>query len=382
MHSLYNAAQTFGLEKESKLREALRMQGVSTCALTSSWVLALGLQYYTTALLMAIASKLYLFEKASFVRKRAHVDELRAALGDGPGARVKVIAKIENLEGVQNFDEILSAADGVMVARGDLGIEIPAPKVFVAQKLMIQKCNLAGKPAITATQMLDSMISNPRPTRAEVSDVANAILDGSDAVMLSGETAKGAFPRAAVETMAEVVREAEAAMDGEALEHKQQLMMPKPAASMEAVCAAAARTAQDQAASVMLVVTETGEAPALAAKYRPTVPIVAVCVDESVARQCALLCGVIPVVVPWRGPLGDATSQYTTVNVRKVINAALDKVTKLGIVKSSSRAVVLHDADITDGAELNDWVLRVVDLAGIPSGGMTVSVSDSPSTWA
>ena len=178
---------------------------------------------------------------ASFVRKQDDIEYIRDLLGPR-GEKIKIIAKIENQEGLNNYDEILAAADGVMVARGDLRMEIPPEKVFIAQKWMIEKANIASKPIITATQMLESMTNHPRPTRAEAGDVANAVLDGTDAVMLSAESASGNFPIQAVNMMSKCCAESERCMDYKRIYNDIKLFTPSPVSTSEALAASAVST--------------------------------------------------------------------------------------------------------------------------------------------
>ena len=230
------------------------------------------------------------FIAASFVRKVSDVLAIREILEENNAEHIKIISKIENQEGVENLDEIIEVSDGIMVARGDLGVEIPTEEIPVVQKLMIKKCNEAGKPVITATQMLDSMIRNPRPTRAEVTDVANAIYDGTDAIMLSGETAAGKYPVEAVKTMATIAKRAEETM------RNRRDKINKSKNVTDAISYATCTTAMDLEVKAILSSTASGHTARMVSKFRPDCPIVATTSNESVRRQLALTWGVLPLM--------------------------------------------------------------------------------------
>ncbi|CCE64487.1 hypothetical protein TPHA_0H02840 [Tetrapisispora phaffii CBS 4417] len=232
---------------------------------------------------------------ASFIRTAEDVLHIRSVLGED-GKDIKIIVKIENQQGVNNFDEILKVTDGVMVARGDLGIEIPAPEVLAVQKRLIAKCNLAGKPVVCATQMLESMTYNPRPTRAEVSDVGNAVLDGADCVMLSGETAKGNYPINAVTTMAQTALMAENATAYLPNYDDIRNLTPKPTSTTETVAASAVAAVFEQNAKAIIVLSTSGTTARLLSKYRPDCPIILVTRNERAARFSHLYRGVYPFV--------------------------------------------------------------------------------------
>ncbi|MFP4371704.1 MAG: pyruvate kinase [Halanaerobium sp.] len=234
------------------------------------------------------------FIAASFVRKADDVIEIRKILEESGDEGIFIIAKIENQEGVENLDSILEVADGIMVARGDLGVEIPAEKVPIVQKMMIKKCNEASKPVITATQMLDSMIRNPRPTRAEASDVANAIYDGTDATMLSGESAAGKYPVESVKTMAQIAQEVE---NSESYRDKFAGKYEFAADSVTAaISLATCQTSEELGAEAIITSTGSGLTARTVSKYRPQTPIIAVTPNKRVLHQLAMTWGVSPLL--------------------------------------------------------------------------------------
>lgn len=233
------------------------------------------------------------FIAASFVRRPSDVLDIREIL-EQEKANITIFPKIENQEGIDNIEEILEVSDGLMVARGDMGVEIPPEKVPMVQKDLIRKCNKLGKPVITATQMLDSMQRNPRATRAEASDVANAIYDGTDAVMLSGETAAGLYPEEAVKTMRNIAVSAEAAQDYKKLLSDRTKLVET--SLVNAIGISVAHTALNLNVKAIVAATESGSTARTISKYRPHSDIIAVTPSEKTARQCAIVWGVYPVV--------------------------------------------------------------------------------------
>lgn len=234
------------------------------------------------------------FIAPSFIRKAEDVLELRELLDNNQGNYIQIIPKIENHEGVNNIDQILDVSDGLMVARGDLGVEIPPEEVPLVQKELIKKCNQIAKPVITATQMLDSMQRNPRPTRAEASDVANAIFDGTDAIMLSGETAAGLYPVESVVTMQKIALKAEEGLNHRAIlrarsnDHEPNVT--------DAIGQSVAYTALNLPIKVIIAPTQSGNTAKMISRYRPKIPIIAITTIPQVCRRLALVWGVAPFI--------------------------------------------------------------------------------------
>jgi pyruvate kinase len=291
---------------------------------------------------------------ASFIRRGEDITAIRKVLGED-GKHIQIIAKIENRQGLINFAEILKETDGVMVARGDLGIEIPAAEVFAAQKKLIAMCNIAGKPVICATQMLESMIKNPRPTRAEISDVGNAVTDGADCVMLSGETAKGSYPTESVREMHETCLKAENTIAY--VSHFEELcnLVKRPVSIVESCAMAAVRASLDMNAGAIIVLSTSGDSARLLSKYRPVCPIFMVTRNPSASRYGHLYRGVYPFYFPEQKP--DFTKVNWQEDVDRRIKWGISEAMKLKVLSQGETVVVVQG---WKGGMGNTNTLRVI----------------------
>lgn len=287
------------------------------------------------------------FIAASFVRKAADILEIRELLEEKGAKHIQIIPKIENQEGIDNIDAILEVSNGLMVARGDLGVEIPPEEVPLVQKSLINKCNLQGKPVITATQMLDSMQRNPRPTRAEASDVANAIFDGTDAIMLSGETAAGQYPVESVKMMATIATRVERSLVYQDIFRKRiEEVSPSIA---DAICQSVAHTALSLDVVAIVAPTESGHTAKMISKYRPKSPIIAVSADDRVCRKLALVWGVQAYL-----------AQDPVYSTDEMLEGAIQASKETGIVKSGDTVVIAAGVPIGETGTTNLMKVHVV----------------------
>ncbi|MBE6071291.1 MAG: pyruvate kinase [Clostridium butyricum] len=266
------------------------------------------------------------FIAASFIRKASDILDVKKVLEENNGKHIKVIAKIENQEGVDNIDSIIEVTDAVMVARGDMGVEIPIQRVPIIQKMIIKKCNEVGKIVITATQMLDSMIRNSIPTRAEASDICNAIFDGTDAIMLSGESASGLFPIEAATTMANIAQEAEAYLDYN--EFTTKLREPSLTDYAGAISYSACRTANLLDAKAIVAATKSGATARILSRYKSKAPIIAITPYDQVRRSLSLNFGIYPMLC----------DMFNTTD--QILDEAKNVVFKLGITQPGDDIIV------------------------------------------
>lgn len=286
------------------------------------------------------------FIAASFTRCADDIKQIRWLLNEHGGDDIQIIAKIENHEGVENIDEIIKVSDGVMVARGDMGVELPAEEVPIVQKMIIKKLFDAGKPVITATQMLDSMINNPRPTRAETADVANAIYDGTSAVMLSGETAAGLFPVDALKTMARIAERTERDIDyGKRFFNMERASNPDVT---DAISHATCTTAQDLNASAIVTVTKSGRSARMISRYRPECGVIGCTTTDKISRQLNILWGVTPLLIDEKK------------EVLELFSYALDKSKNCGLVKAGDTTVITSGVPIGISGTTNMIKVQIV----------------------
>ena len=300
------------------------------------------------------------FIAASFVRTAADVREIRRLL-DGVGSKIRIIAKIENQEGVNNLSEILSVADGIMVARGDMGVEIDFTEIPILQKQMIAQCVACGKPAITATQMLDSMMEHPRPTRAEITDVANAIYDGTSAIMLSGETAAGKYPVEAVRTMDAIAVRTEGEIDY--TKRMKRLAGSSRLSIAAATAHAACTTAADISADAVITVSQRGTTAQMVSRFRPATTVIACLLDEQVRRQMSLYFGVVPLMMPYAS------------NTDELVEFAVDAAEKAGLVQQGDLVVVTAGVPVGVAGTTN--MIRVHLVGGFLLNGVGIGTKNA-----
>ncbi len=286
------------------------------------------------------------FIACSFVRSLEDVLAVRRLLEENGGAGVRIISKIENMQGYRNLDGIIKVSDGIMVARGDLGVEIPFQEVPAIQKDIIARCAQAGKIAVTATQMLDSMMHAPRPTRAEVSDVANAIYDGTTVIMLSGETAAGKYPSEAVKTMAAIAEYTEGALDESKVKVKSEAFSKNRI--VDGVCQAAGKAADYLGAKAIVTLTSTGRTAFLLAAYWPKCPVIALAVTEKAMRQLSLAHGVLPV----------RASRQESIDV--LLEYAKGRAQETGLVAPGDRIVIVIGSGTTSSSAVD--TIKICEL--------------------
>jgi len=291
------------------------------------------------------------FVAASFVSNPDNILDVKDFLAKNNGSHINVIAKIESQSGVDNVDEIITASDGIMVARGDMGVEIPFENIPYIQKSLIKKCYSAGKRVIVATQMLDSMIRNPRPTRAETTDVANAIYDGTSAIMLSGETAAGKYPVESLETMVKIAQKTESDIHYRKRFDETHFSMRN---TTDAISHATCTTAHDLNAAAIITVTESGHTARMVSKFRPDCPIIAAAVNQTVWRQLALSWGVYPIMAE----IKCATDELFD----HVVERALEE----GLIKNGDLVVITGGVPLGVSGTTNILKVQIANIPQIP----------------
>lgn len=287
------------------------------------------------------------FIAASFVRRAEDVREIRELLDDNGGRNINIIAKIENSEGIENIDSIIAEADAIMIARGDMGVELPEEEVPIVQKMIIRKVYEAGKQVITATQMLDSMMNNPRPTRAEVTDVANSIYDGTSAIMLSGETAAGKYPVESLKTMVRIAERTE-----KDINYKHRFFTTQKELTIEitdAVCHATCTTAYDVDAKAILTVTKSGKSARMISRYRPDCMIIAGSTNMKVCRQLNMSWGVTPVLIQEKE------------DVLELFDYAVDVAKEKGLVQQGEIVVITSGVPLGRSGTTNMMKVHTVE---------------------